>query len=874
MKQDDRTAATGSLEPRWGTPLTDAELVHAAARADKQAFVEIVARNQAMVCAVALGIVGNIAASEDVAQEAFLTAWRKIHELRDAEKLKGWLRQIARHAALGYLRRQRGHEALDDAPEMADVSPAPDEQAASREEAVLLRDALSQLPEMYREPLVLFYREHQSTKAVADALELSEDAVRQRLARGREMLRERLAEVVERVLRNTRPTPLFTITFAAAIGALTSPSAVAGSVFAAAAGTPPNGPGSIFKSFKAFGSSKIFLSFATIAFVATIPLGYHLRAQLERSRPVPASVPWLVDAASPAESRPAALSPIFAEWKRLHEVHGTNLAAMPGIYREISGFRENLRRQGFRAALMAEWVQLDPTNVMAGFRERVIDPGQRRQFVDEWLAHDAVAAVEMFRKGGRTWESIVRSSLPALARRAPERVAEFVQTLPRPGTAGDTQVVTAFAIVAQGAIERAREGAEGITNWSRGQALAGVAQTWGARDLDDAIAWARRLPAGTDANEVIRSALVGAAAIDPLSALERVSLVPPGGRKGDLSSTTGARVLEAAAAADFDATMGWLAVHPSQLGANDAVALTTVVAQRLNTDAIGFLTRSSAEGWLKAVLPALTNALVQESSGQRQTVWEWLQGQSDQSTTLALGRHLLRTWGEQDMSRALSIAAQLPQTQAGDAQLELLAEGLLRRGMHLHRLDPLLEASPQRVRQVILQKAFELLTSETLGEPRRWMALLPQLPPASQARAAGALAQAWAAQAPADAIRWADSLPAGSGRTEAVAGIAAAWTATDPASASVWIEAMAPGEGRDRCAQSLISAIAQDYPREAWEWAMSIGEPERRLAAASEAADAMATRDPVATRAWIENSLLASDQKVAIQSALPPEVAP
>src|ERR1043166_9759406 len=92
----------------------DAELVLAARRGDKQAFVEIVARHQAMVCGVALGVLGDFAASEDAAQEAFLTAWRKIHDLREPERLRAWLAQIARHAALGQLRKKRGHAVLDD----------------------------------------------------------------------------------------------------------------------------------------------------------------------------------------------------------------------------------------------------------------------------------------------------------------------------------------------------------------------------------------------------------------------------------------------------------------------------------------------------------------------------------------------------------------------------------------------------------------------------------------------------------------------------------------------------------------------------------------------------------------------------------------
>src|SRR6184192_3632600 len=110
---------------------TDAELVIAARRGDKRAFVEIVARHQAMVCGIALGVLGDFAASEDAGQEAFLTAWRKIHELREPERLRAWLAQIARNAALGQLRRKRGEQALDDDLILLDESPTPDEAAAN-----------------------------------------------------------------------------------------------------------------------------------------------------------------------------------------------------------------------------------------------------------------------------------------------------------------------------------------------------------------------------------------------------------------------------------------------------------------------------------------------------------------------------------------------------------------------------------------------------------------------------------------------------------------------------------------------------------------------------------------------------------------------
>src|SRR2546428_1884497 len=151
-------------EPERNVSMSDAELIHAARRGDKRAFVEIVARHQAMVCGIALGILGDFAASEEAAQETFLTAWRKFHELREPERLRAWLAQIARNAALGHLRRNRGHAALDEALALADESPAPDETAANEEEFALVRASLAKLPETYRLPLGLFYRERQSVR--------------------------------------------------------------------------------------------------------------------------------------------------------------------------------------------------------------------------------------------------------------------------------------------------------------------------------------------------------------------------------------------------------------------------------------------------------------------------------------------------------------------------------------------------------------------------------------------------------------------------------------------------------------------------------------------------------------------------------------
>ena len=91
------------------------------------------------------------------------------------------------------------------------------------------------MPEIYREPLVLFYREHQSVERVAQALELSEDTVHQRLSRGRKLLHEQVLAFVEGALERTSPGKAFTIGVIAALPVVLTTSAKAATLGAAAA---------------------------------------------------------------------------------------------------------------------------------------------------------------------------------------------------------------------------------------------------------------------------------------------------------------------------------------------------------------------------------------------------------------------------------------------------------------------------------------------------------------------------------------------------------------------------------------------------------------------------------------------------------------
>ena len=192
----------------------DADLVAESLDGSRDAFRRIVERYQTLICSLAYSATGNVSRSEDMAQETFLAAWKQLGALREPAKLRAWLCGIARHRIQKCLLRDGREPALNAAPlEDAHDSPAiealPSEQAISREEEAILWRSLEKIPELYREPLILYYREHQSIEHVAVALDLTEDAVKQRLVRGRKLLQDEVQTFVEGALRRTAPGQAF-----------------------------------------------------------------------------------------------------------------------------------------------------------------------------------------------------------------------------------------------------------------------------------------------------------------------------------------------------------------------------------------------------------------------------------------------------------------------------------------------------------------------------------------------------------------------------------------------------------------------------------------------------------------------------------------
>ncbi|HMN34179.1 MAG TPA: RNA polymerase sigma factor [Chiayiivirga sp.] len=200
------------------------EHLPAAQAGDSTAYGRIVTGCQNGITAIALAITRDVPASEDIAQEAFLSAWTHLPRLRNRSSFLPWLRQITRNLSHDHLRRRRNERRIDgDLDDILAVvaDPAPDvpDSLARQQEEAIAADLIDELPEETREILLIYYREGQSSRQVAELLGMQDAAVRKRLSRARASLREDMLKRLGEFARATAPTIAFTALIVAGLSA-------------------------------------------------------------------------------------------------------------------------------------------------------------------------------------------------------------------------------------------------------------------------------------------------------------------------------------------------------------------------------------------------------------------------------------------------------------------------------------------------------------------------------------------------------------------------------------------------------------------------------------------------------------------------------
>jgi len=175
---------------------SDGELIERVQKGETRCFADLVSRYQDPVYSMALRFVRGEGDAEDIAQEAFLRAYRGLEGFKGESKFSTWLYRITWNLCADWLRRNRkpgrAPVAIDDAADLADGRIDLEQGLLAEEEKRKVGEALDGLDEKYRAVLILLYYQKMSYEQIAAVLEVPMKTVETRLYRARKLLRASL----------------------------------------------------------------------------------------------------------------------------------------------------------------------------------------------------------------------------------------------------------------------------------------------------------------------------------------------------------------------------------------------------------------------------------------------------------------------------------------------------------------------------------------------------------------------------------------------------------------------------------------------------------------------------------------------------------
>jgi RNA polymerase sigma-70 factor (ECF subfamily) len=195
--------------PTSPNPEFEAECIRRILAGERHVFHDLIRPCEHSIFFLLLSLLGNESDAEDAAQETVIKVYQNLHRFRGESQFRTWVLSIARNEGLGRLRkvRSRREDSLDAETDetTGDYTPAiltswrevPLEALERQELSALLRAAIARLPSIYRNVVLLRDIEEMDVRETAQALGISEGAVKVRLHRARAMLQRELAPKLE-----------------------------------------------------------------------------------------------------------------------------------------------------------------------------------------------------------------------------------------------------------------------------------------------------------------------------------------------------------------------------------------------------------------------------------------------------------------------------------------------------------------------------------------------------------------------------------------------------------------------------------------------------------------------------------------------------
>jgi len=189
---------TSVNKPIDTSSLTDLEIIELCLNGSKDCFEAIVTRYKNLVYSVVLRMINDHEEANDLSQEIFIKLYKNLDKYSPEFKFSTWVIRISTNHVIDYRRkRKQDIVSIDDMEYELTSSSTPENEYIMSEEKTALHSLIDSLPDMYKEPIVMYHTDGLSYQEIADATSEPLSKVKNRIFRGRKLLREGLLRLRE-----------------------------------------------------------------------------------------------------------------------------------------------------------------------------------------------------------------------------------------------------------------------------------------------------------------------------------------------------------------------------------------------------------------------------------------------------------------------------------------------------------------------------------------------------------------------------------------------------------------------------------------------------------------------------------------------------
>jgi len=177
---------------------SEANKINRILQGDTQLYGEIISAYKNAVFSLCYRMVYQRQEAEDLSQEVFLKAYQNLDKYNQKMKFSTWILSIGRNTCIDYLRKKRGESVpLEEGIKAGEPPISAEDAYLYKEQKREIEQAIQSLPEEYRMLIILYHQQGQSYKEIAEILHMPMSLVKNRLHRGRKMLKEELSTIIK-----------------------------------------------------------------------------------------------------------------------------------------------------------------------------------------------------------------------------------------------------------------------------------------------------------------------------------------------------------------------------------------------------------------------------------------------------------------------------------------------------------------------------------------------------------------------------------------------------------------------------------------------------------------------------------------------------